>query len=58
MDNYRIKSSLCDKIKTYNEKILSKRANPPNDDILKTYILENNLLNHHCKICNQSALYV
>jgi len=57
MNSYRIKSSLCDKIKTYNEQILSKRDNPPNDDILKTYILENNLLNHHCKICNQSAFW-
>lgn len=57
MDNYRIKSSLCDKIKGYNKLILSKKKNPPNDETLKTYILENNLLNHHCKICSQSACW-
>ena len=57
MDNYRIKSSLCDKIKSYNKLILSKNKNPPNDEILKTYILENNLLNHHCKICSQNAFW-
>ena len=57
MDNYCIKSSLCDKTKGYNRLILSNKTNPPNDEILKTYILENNLLNHHCRICNQTAFW-
>ncbi len=54
MDNYCIKNSLCEKAKRYNEYILS--INSPkhvDDDTIKAYILDNNLITHQCKICHQ-----
>ena len=53
MENYSIKHSLCEKAKRYNEYILSINNKNVDDDIIKAYILENNLLHHHCKICQQ-----
>ena len=55
MDNIKLEfnSFLSDKIKDYNNFVLSKECNKkPNDEILKVYILENKVLPHRCKVCN------
>lgn len=57
MDNYCIKNSLCEKAKRYDEYILSIKNKHVDDDTLKAYILENNLLQHHCKICKQKPFW-
>jgi hypothetical protein len=55
MDNIKLEfnSFLSDKIKDYNNFVLSRECNKkPNDEILKVYIIENKVLPHRCKVCN------
>ena len=55
MENIKLEfnSFLSDKIKEYNDFVLSRECNKkPNDEILKVYIIENKILPHRCKICN------
>lgn len=57
MDNYTIKYNLREKINRFDEYILSKGNKHVADDEIKAYILENKLLNHYCKICQQSPIW-
>jgi len=57
MENYSIKYTLSEKAKKYDDHILSIKHTHVDDDTLKTYILEHNLLNHHCKICHQTPYW-
>lgn len=55
MENIKLEfnSFLSDKVKEFNDFVLSKECNiKPNDEILKVYIIEKKILPHKCKICN------
>ena len=48
----QINSFISEKVKEYNDFILSKECNKkPSDEELKVYIIENKLLPHKCKVC-------
>lgn len=52
--NYNIK----EKIKKYNLFILNeKNKNTPRDELLISYIIDNNLIEYKCKKCTQGALW-
>ena len=55
---FEFNSFLNDKIKEYNNFVLSRECNKkPNDAILKVYIIENEILPHKCKMCNIDPLW-
>ena len=57
MDNYKIKFDLTEKVKKYDEYILSKNSNCKNDLDIKTYLIKNQLKNDICEICKMSAIW-
>ena len=57
MENYDIKFSLCEKIKKYDEYILSKNSSIYNDDDIKVYTIKNKLKKDVCSICNLKPIW-
>ena len=54
----KINSFISEKVKEYNDFILSKECNKkPSDEELKVYIIENKLLPHECKVCKQKPVW-
>ena len=54
MEDYKLKFDIREKIKKYDDYILTYKHSGISDDILKAYLLENNLLQHFCRICHQT----
>ena len=53
-----INSFISEKVKEYNDFILSKDCNKkPSDEELKVYIITNKLLPHKCKTCNMEPVW-
>ena len=53
-----INSFISEKVKEYNDFILSKDCNKkPSDEELKVYIITNKLLPHKCKTCNMDPVW-
>ena len=57
MEDYKLKFDIREKIKKYDDYILTFRKTEIKDDILRAYLLENNLLQHFCRICHQSPTW-
>lgn len=57
MEDYKLKFDIREKIKKYDDYILSYKKTGIHDDILRAYLLENNLLQHFCRICHQSPTW-
>lgn len=53
-----LKINIKEKIKKYNSFILTDRkTNTPNDEILTSYIIDNNLIEYKCKKCTQGSIW-
>ena len=53
-----LNSFLTDEVQKYNDFVLSKECNKkPNDEVLRVYIIKNNVIPHKCKICKMDPIW-
>ena len=53
---YELDFAYKEKVKKFDKYVLTKNSNI-NDDLLSVYIIENEILNHKCKKCNQEPIW-
>jgi len=57
MDEYKIKFDLTEKVKKYDEYLLTKYSKSRSDLSLKVYLIENKLKHDICEICKLKPLW-
>ena len=57
MDGYKIKFDLKEKVKEYDNYLLTKYSKSRSDLSLKAYLVENNLKNDICETCKLTAIW-
>jgi hypothetical protein len=57
MDKYDIKIDLLDKVKDFKTYLLRKNSNSKNDDEIKVYLINKELLDHECALCKMKPIW-
>ena len=57
MDKYDIKIDLLDKVKDFKTYLLRKNSNAKNEDEIKVYLINKELLDHECALCKMKPFW-
>lgn len=57
MDTFKVKFELQEKIKKYDQYVLSKKQKYITDNDLTVYLIENELIPYNCKKCNMEPIW-